>query len=72
MIADPKREAALFQAAAQLSGAERVAFLEAVCRDDPALRQRLEAQFSTRDPTQRVLVETAPDTTVSRTNLLCS
>jgi hypothetical protein len=61
MIADPNREAALYQAAAQLSGSERAAFLEAVCRDDPALRKRLEGQFSTQEKNQEVLAETALD-----------
>ncbi len=38
----PQREEALFQAAAQLTGAERAAFLNAACLGDAALRQRLE------------------------------
>ena len=40
------REAALFQAAVQLAGVERVAFLNSACHDDPALRQRLEARLA--------------------------
>ena len=38
-----QREEALFQTAAQLTGAERAAFLDGACHGDPALRQRLEA-----------------------------
>ncbi|PWU14801.1 MAG: hypothetical protein C5B50_16570, partial [Verrucomicrobia bacterium] len=38
-----EREAVLFRAAAQLSGAARVSFLGNACQDDPALRQRLES-----------------------------
>jgi hypothetical protein len=61
MVADPKREAALYQAAAQLSGMGRAAFLEVVCRGEPTLRERLEARFSTPDPIQGVLVGTTSD-----------
>jgi eukaryotic-like serine/threonine-protein kinase len=43
MNSKPQREEALFQAAAQLAGAERAAFLDSACRGDAALRQRLEA-----------------------------
>ena len=39
----PQREEALFQAVAQLTGAERAAFLNGACHGDPALRQRMEA-----------------------------
>src|SRR5436190_4140925 len=49
MNPDPQREAALFQAAAQLTGAERGAFLNSVCRGDSILRQRLEALLSVHD-----------------------
>lgn len=61
MFTDSKREAALFQAAALLSGAERAAFLEAACRNEPALRQRLEQRFSPSDPVQGDLTEIVPD-----------
>ena len=43
MPSSQNREEALFQAAAQLSGAERATFLNGACLGDPALRQRLEA-----------------------------
>jgi WD40 repeat protein/serine/threonine protein kinase len=43
MPSPQKREEALFQAAVQLAGAERVTFLNGACLGDPALRQRLEA-----------------------------
>jgi tetratricopeptide (TPR) repeat protein len=39
----PQREEALFQAAAQLDGAARAAFLDNACRGDAGLRTRLEA-----------------------------
>ena len=43
MKSEPDREAALYQAAARLSGAERAIFLNGACHGDPALRQRLDA-----------------------------
>ena len=48
MTSRPSNEDALFQAAAQLSGTERSAFLDAGCAGDPALRRRLEALARTR------------------------
>ena len=61
MSANPKREAALFEAAYQLSGDERAAFLDAVCRNEPSLRQRLEARLSAQHASQTGLAESAPD-----------
>jgi eukaryotic-like serine/threonine-protein kinase len=43
MPSPQNREEALFQAASQLTGAERITFLNGVCLGDNALRQRLEA-----------------------------
>ena len=43
MSSPQEREDALFQAAIQLDGAERVTFLDGACSGAPALRQRLEA-----------------------------
>ena len=43
MNSDSQREAALFQAATQLTGPARATFLDGACLGDPALRQRLEA-----------------------------
>jgi serine/threonine protein kinase len=43
------REETLFQAAAQLAGAERASFLNGACLGDPALRQRLEALLAAHD-----------------------
>ena len=43
MPSPQNREEALFQAASQLTGAERVSFLNGACLGDDALRQRLEA-----------------------------
>jgi eukaryotic-like serine/threonine-protein kinase len=44
------REIALLEAAAQLTGAERSAFLDAVCASDPGLRQRLEGRLAAHEP----------------------
>ena len=43
MKSEPPREEALFQAAAQLTGSSRAAFLDQACATDAALRQRLDA-----------------------------
>ena len=43
MPSPQNREEALFQAASELTGAERISFLNGACLGDPALRQRLEA-----------------------------
>ena len=43
MPSSQNREEALFQAASQLTGAERVSFLNGACLGDNVLRQRLEA-----------------------------
>ena len=56
----PQREAALFQAAAQLTGAERAAFLNSACHGDPALRQRLEALLAAHDAQDSFLEPKAP------------
>ena len=42
MKPNPQREEVLFQAAAQLTGAERDAFLDVACHANAVLRQRLE------------------------------
>ncbi|MGD0413286.1 MAG: serine/threonine-protein kinase, partial [Verrucomicrobiota bacterium] len=60
MKPDPQHEAALFQAAAQLTGAERAAFLNVACHGDPALRQRLEALLAAHDATDSFLEPQAP------------
>ncbi len=52
---EPLPEEALFQAAAQLSGAQREAFLSAACRDDCPLRQRLEALLAAHEQTDALL-----------------
>ena len=57
---EPQREAALFQAAAQLTGAERAAFLNSACHGDPALRQRLEALLAAHDAKDSFLEPEAP------------
>src|SRR4030095_9829233 len=53
----PEREEALFQAVAQLSGAERAAFLNGACHGDPALRQRIEALLAAHDTEDSLLAE---------------
>src|SRR6266478_1590280 len=60
MNPDAKREAALFQAAAQLSGPARTSFLDSACKDDAPLRQRLEALLAAHEQTEGALAEDAP------------
>src|SRR6266481_4538417 len=60
MNPDAKREAALFQAAAQLSGLARTSFLDNACKDDAPLRQRLEALLAAHEQTEGALAEDAP------------
>ena len=55
-----EREEALFQAAAQLSAAERTVFLNGACHSDPALRQRLEALLAAHDQPDDALAAAAP------------
>jgi len=45
----PQREESLFQAAAQLNGPQRAAFLNEACHGDPALHHRLEARLAAQD-----------------------
>ena len=59
MKPDNQREAALFQAAVQLSGNGRILFLDNACRDDEALRGRLEALLAAHEQSQGVLAESA-------------
>src|SRR6266496_3910250 len=49
MKPDPQREAALFQAAAQLTASARATFLDGACHGDPASRQRLVALLAAHD-----------------------
>ena len=49
MASPQNREEALFQAAVQLTGAERATFLNGACLGDDALRQRLEALLAAHD-----------------------
>lgn len=60
MKPDPHREAALFQAALQLTGSARASFLENACAGDPALRQRLEALLAADEQPEGALAESAP------------
>jgi eukaryotic-like serine/threonine-protein kinase len=57
----PHREETLFQAAAQLTGAERVVFLNGACHGDSSLRQRLEARLAAHEPSDG-MVATSGDT----------
>ena len=52
---DPPREDALFQAAVQLSGAERASFLKGACHGDPVLRGRLEALLAAHEQPDTLL-----------------
>ena len=60
MTPDAQREAALFQAAAQLSGADRAAFLDRACGGDSALRRRLEELLAAHDQPEGALADAAP------------
>jgi WD40 repeat protein/serine/threonine protein kinase len=60
MPSPQNREEALFQAAVQLTGAERAAFLNGACLGDDALRQRLEALLAAHDEPDELLPKGAP------------
>src|SRR5262249_33483644 len=60
MNPDAQREAALFQAAAQLTSAARASFLDNACKGNPALRQRLEALLAAHEEAEGVLAEPPP------------
>jgi tetratricopeptide (TPR) repeat protein/tRNA A-37 threonylcarbamoyl transferase component Bud32 len=49
MSVPPSREVAIFNAALELEGSERAAYLDEACADDPALRQHLEALLRVHD-----------------------
>jgi eukaryotic-like serine/threonine-protein kinase len=58
----PSREEALFQAAAQLPGPERAAFLDRECAGDAALRARLDALLAAHEQSDGVLAGRADPT----------
>jgi hypothetical protein len=60
MKPEAQREAALFQAAIQLTGTARASFLENACAGDLALRQRLEALLAAHEKSEGALAEPAP------------
>src|SRR5450432_4242 len=60
MPSPQKREEALFQAAVQLAGAERITFLNGACLGDPALRQRLEVLLAAHDAPDELLPVAEP------------
>ena len=60
MPSQQEREAALFQAAVQLTASERDAFLNGACRGDAALRQRLEALLAAHDEPDELSPGVAP------------
>ncbi len=60
MKPDAQREAALFQAALQLTGNARTSFLKNACDGDPALLQRLETLLAADEQPEGVLAEAAP------------
>src|SRR5262249_17768933 len=57
MNPDAQREAALFQAAAQLTGASRLSFLDNACHGNPDLRQRLQVLLSAHEQTNGALAD---------------
>src|SRR5262245_41512235 len=57
MNPDAQREAALFQAAAQLTGAARVSFLDNACQGNPDLRQRLQVLLGAHEQTDGALAD---------------
>ncbi|MFO1475089.1 MAG: protein kinase [Verrucomicrobiota bacterium] len=59
MKPDARREAALFQAAAQLAAEDRASFLQNACAGDVLLRQRLDALLAAHDAPDGVLAEPA-------------
>ncbi len=70
MNSEPTREEALFQAASQLAGPERAAFLNGACHDDSALRQRLEALLLAHEASVGVLAD-EPVREVLAPRLIC-
>src|SRR5437867_10258253 len=61
MNPDPQHEAALFQAAAQLTASARAAFLDGACHGNPTLRQRLETLLAAHEePEDLFATEAAP------------
>src|SRR6186713_2538544 len=57
MKLDSQREAALFQAATQLTGNARASFLDNACQGDAALRQRLDALLAAHSQIDGALAE---------------
>lgn len=55
MQPNAQREEDLFQAAAQLAGAERIAFLNGACHGNAVLRQRLESLLAAHDAGDSIL-----------------
>ena len=60
MSSPQNREEALFQAAVQLTGAERTAFLNGACLGDDTLRQRLDALLAAHDAPDELSPKGAP------------
>ena len=60
MSSPEARVEALFQAAVKLTGGQRTAFLNAVCHDDPALRERLDALLVAHEQTDTLPATAAP------------
>jgi len=52
---NPSREEALFALALEKPVEKRAAFLDAVCEDDMAMRQRLEALLAAHEPPETLL-----------------
>jgi WD40 repeat protein/serine/threonine protein kinase len=60
MPSPQNREEALFQAAVQLTGADRATFLNGACLGDDAMRKRLEALLAAHDAPDELLTGTRP------------
>jgi hypothetical protein len=60
MTPPPNREVALFSSALELPANQRDAYLDEVCADDPALRQRLEALLGVHEKAITFLENPAP------------
>ena len=67
MKPDTQPEAALFQAAAQLTGEARESFLASACKGDPAKRQRLEALLAAHEQPEGALADAPPPAQVKTT-----
>ena len=66
---DNQREAALFEAAAKLSGKERATFLDGACHGYPELRTRLDALLAAHEQPDGALGESTAHAAKSGTTI---